>query len=160
LLAIERSNEEAARNRDVLMRALEEMHRQRLLGKGQKDLEASALVSEGGLRKKGPVEGSEALTVRYAAPLVELYATFEADHAIESVLLVFTDPARAAAEEDDKFKVTVVSKEGQRQPVNFATAASITFLREALGCPMTHAGEIYARVLAGEPAVEWGGAIV
>lgn len=157
LLALERSNEAAAKNRDVLMRALAEMHAHRLLGKGQAELEASALISEGGLRKKGPVPGG-ALTVRYAAPLVELYATFDAAHAIESLLLVLTDPKRAGEEEDDKFQVTVIAEDGRRVPVNYATAVSITFLREALGCPMTHAGELYARILGGADGVEWGGA--
>ena len=32
------------------------------------------------------------------------------------------------------------------------------FIREALGCPMTQASELYARVLGGESTVEWGGA--
>src|SRR6185436_3592029 len=53
LLKLERSNEQAAHNRDVLMRALEEMRHHRLLGKGLQELEASALVTEGGFRKKG-----------------------------------------------------------------------------------------------------------
>jgi tetratricopeptide (TPR) repeat protein len=157
LLEIERSNEQAAHNREVLTRALAEMRQHRLLGKGQKELEASALISEGAFRKKGPVEGG-ALTVRFAAPLVELYATFDAAHSIEALLLVLTDPDRAARAEDDTFKVTVIAKDGHREPVNFATAVSLTFLREALGCPMTQASELYARVLGGEAGVEWGGA--
>jgi tetratricopeptide (TPR) repeat protein len=157
LLEIERSNEQAAHNRDVLLRALEEMRHHRLLGKGQRELEASALISEGGFRKKGPVEAS-ALTVRYTAPLVELYATFDAAHAIEALLLVLTDPDRAARAEDDTFKVTVIAKDGHREPVNFATAVTLTFLREALGCPMTQASELYARLLGGEAEVSWGGA--
>lgn len=157
LLSLDRSNEQAAHNRDVLARALEEMRHHRLLGKGQKELEASALISEGAFRKKGPIESSS-LTVRYTAPLVEVYATFDAAHAIEALLLVLTDPERAARAEDDTFKVTVIAKDGHREPVNFATAVSLTFLREALGCPMTQASELYARLLGGEALVEWGGA--
>ncbi len=161
LLEIDRTNEKAAHNREVLGRALEDMKNHRLLGKGQKELEASALVSEGTLRKKGPVpvEGAApgTLTVRYTAPLVELYATFDAGHAIASLLLVLTDPDRAARAEDDVFKVTVVAEDGRHAPTNFATAVTLTFLREALGCPMTQASTLYTRLLGGEALVEWGG---
>jgi tetratricopeptide (TPR) repeat protein len=159
LLAVERSNEQAAKNLEVLVRALDEMQKSRLIGKGQKELEASALLTEGGFRKKGPVAtGDAALTVRYAAPLVEVYAGFDEGHAIASLLLVLTDPDRAARAEDDTFKVTVIAEDGRRQPVNFATAVTLTFLREALGCPMTQASAIYARLLGGEATVAWGGA--
>lgn len=162
LLAFDRANEKAAHNREVLERALAEMKKSRLLGKGQKELEASALLSEGAFRKKGPVqiEGAPvgSLTVRYLAPLVEVYATFDADHAIASLLLVLTDPDRAARAEDDVFKVTVIAQDGRRVPANFATAVTLTFLREALGCPMTQASELYARLLGGEASLEWAGA--
>src|SRR5262249_48531379 len=155
LLSHDRTNEKAAHNREVLRSALDEMKKQRLLGKGQRELEASALVSEGAFRKKGPVTmggtpkppvagdegsaGGEALTVRYTAPLVEVYATLDGGHAIASLLLVLTDPDRAARTEDDVFKVTVIAEDGRREPANFATAVTLTFLREALGCPMTQA---------------------
>jgi hypothetical protein len=158
LLAVDRTNEKAAHNRDVLRSALDEMKKQRLLGKGQKELEASALLSEGAFRKKGPVGEGSPLTVRYTAPLVEVYATFDDAHAIASLLLVLTDPDRAAAAEDDVFKVTVIAEDGRRAPANFATAITLTFLREALGCPMTQASALYARLLGGEARVEWGGA--
>ncbi len=164
LLALDRTNEKAAHNREILARALDEMVHHRLLGKGQKELEASALISEGAFRKKGPVhsEGAPAteLTVRYTAPLVEVYATFDEGHAITSLLLVLTDPARAGRAEDDVFKVTVIAEDGRQVPANFATAITLTFLREALGCPMTQAGTLYARLLAGETSVEWGGAML
>jgi tetratricopeptide (TPR) repeat protein len=162
LLSVDRANEKAAHNREVLARALAEMREKRLLGKGQKELEASALISEGQFRKKGPVtiEGAPAgsLTLRYLAPLVEVWATLDEEHAIASLILVLTDPDRAARAEDDTFKVTVVAKDGRREPANFATAITLTFLREALGCPMTQASELYARLLGGEASVEWGGA--
>jgi cytochrome c-type biogenesis protein CcmH/NrfG len=164
LLALDRSNEKAAHNREILAHALDEMVAHRLLGKGQKELEASALISEGAFRKKGPVhaEGAPAneLTVRYTAPLVEVYATFDEAHAITSLLLVLTDPDRAARAEDDVFRVTVIADDGRQQPANFATAITLTFLREALGCPMTQAGALYGRLLGGEAKVEWGGATV
>ncbi len=159
LLTIDRSNEQAAHNRDVLLHALDEMKKHRLIGRGQQELEASALITEGGFRKKGPVPGEgPGLTVRYAAPLVEIYASFAVDHAIDTLLLVLTDPDRAAKSEDDTFKVTVIAEDGHREPVSFATAVSLTFLREALGCPMTQASAIYARLLGGEATLTWGSA--
>ncbi len=159
LLAVDRTNERAAHNREVLGRALDEMKKHRLLGKGEKELEASALISEGAFRKKGPLggEGEAALTVRYTAPLVELYATFDDARTIASLLLVLTDPDRAGRAEDDVFKVTVVAEDGRHAPVNFATAVTLTFLREALGCPMTQASALYARLLGGEARLEWAG---
>ena len=159
LLAVDRENEQAAHNREVLRHALDEMKNHRLIGRGQQELEASALITEGAFRKKGPVpDQSPGLTVRYAAPLVEVYASFDADHAIRSLLLVLTDADRAAKSEDDTFKVTVIAEDGHREPVSFATAVSLTFLREALGCPMTQATAIYARLLGGETTLTWGGA--
>jgi tetratricopeptide (TPR) repeat protein len=160
LLAVDRANEAAAHNREVLSRALAEMRKSRLLGKGQKELEASALFTEGGFRSKGPIEGATPPTLRYAAPLVEVYAALDAEHAVDSLLLVLTDPERAARAEGDAFKVTVLAADGRRAPADLATAVTLTFLREALGCPMTHASELYARLLAGAAEVEWGGAVL
>ena len=159
LLAIDRTNEQAAHNREVLARALDEMKKHRLLGKGQRELEASALVTEGAFRSKGAVD--EARTVlRYTAPLVELLATFDQAPAIVSLILVLTDPDRAGRSEDDVFKVTVVAEDGHTMPADFATAITLTFLREALGCPMTQASALYQRLLGGEAKVEWGGALL
>jgi cytochrome c-type biogenesis protein CcmH/NrfG len=170
LLAVDRSNEQAAHNRDILAGALEEMKKHRLLGKGQAQLEASALLSEGGFREKGPglvglpsrgpSPGEATLVVRYAAPLVEVYAGLDAEHAIDWLLLVLTDPDRAASAEDDTYKVTVIAEDGRAAPTNLATAATLTFLRETLGCPMTQASALYARLLGGETGVEWGGASI
>jgi tetratricopeptide (TPR) repeat protein len=56
LLARERSDEQAAHNRDVLLRALAEMNARRLLGKTEHELELSALVQEGHLVKKERIE--------------------------------------------------------------------------------------------------------
>lgn len=162
LLALEPRNEQAAKNREVLTQALEGMKAHRLLGKGTQELEASALLSEGGFRKKGPVDDAGGppggMTVRFTAPLVEVDARLDQAHGIQGLFLRFTDPDRAAREEDDTFKVTVIAEDGRREPVNFATALSLTFLREALGCPMTQASELYARLLSGNGPVEWGGA--
>lgn len=162
LLDADRRNEQAARNREVLSRALVEMKARRLLGRTPRELEQSALFSEAQFRKKegGEVEGREVL--RFVAPMTELYVTLGADagRSMEALMLVLTDPAKAARAEDEVFKVTVIGKDGSRKAANYATGASITFVREALGCPMTHASELYSRLVGGEPSVEWGGAIL
>jgi tetratricopeptide (TPR) repeat protein len=162
LLALSRNDQQAAKNREVLERALEGMRAHQLLGKGQQELEASALISEGGFRKKGSVDDEGAppggMTLRYTARLVELDVRLDAQHQIQGLFLRFTDPERAAQEEDDTFKVTIVTTDGRHERVSFATALSLTFLREALGCPMTHASELYARLLSGSGPVEWAGA--
>lgn len=157
--------EQAAHNREVLAHALDAMKKQRLLTKSVKHLEASALLTEGAFRKKGPVAETSghpagAQTVRYTAPLVEMYATLDVSDALVSALLVLTDPDRAARAEDEVFKVTVLNDAGLRTPANFATAITLTYLRELLGCPLTQASALYARLLGGEAGVEWGGAVV
>lgn len=156
VLAIDRTDEQAAHNREVLARALAEMQRRRLLGKGLEALEASALMVEGGFRSAGASEGA----ARFVAPLVEVYARRDEAGAIDALHLVLTDPERAARTEDDVFHVTVVAQDGRRVAADYGTALTLTFLREALGCPLTQASAIYARLLAGEAEVEWGGATV
>ena len=54
--------------------------------------------------------------------------------------------------------MTVVGADGAPKPADLGTAATLTFLREALGCPMTQAGELYTRLLGGAGEVGWGGA--
>lgn len=162
LLAIERTSEQAAKNREILIRALAEMQSRRLLGKTTRELELSALVQEGQMKRKGRVpeeiEGTE--VVRYARALFELYVTFDGDKNIDAMALVLTDPDRAAEEEDDVFRVTAIGADGKTRTTNLGTAMSITFLREALGCPMTTASALYGRLLGGESSVEWGGAVL
>ncbi|MFT3774562.1 MAG: tetratricopeptide repeat protein [Minicystis sp.] len=157
VLAVDRTDEQAVRNRDVLRRALAEMRRKRLLGRGAEALQQSALITEGGFRNKG---AAGERTVRYAAPLVEVYATFDEADALDALLLVLTDPDRAARTEDDVFKVTVIARDGRSVPADTGTALTLTFLREALGCPLTTASAVYARLLGGEAEVEQGGAVV
>ena len=159
LLEIDRTNEQAAKNREVLKRALDEMHGHRLLGKTTRELELSALVEQGQLQRKErsatPVE-----TLRYARPLIDLHVTLDAQKTIDSMTLVLTDPDRAAKEEDDVFRVTAIGADGKTRTTNLATAASITFLREAVGCPMTTATTLYSRLLAGEAPLEYAGAVL
>jgi tetratricopeptide (TPR) repeat protein len=164
ILEVDRTNEQAARNREVLGRALAEMRARRLLGKTERELEQSALYVEAQFRRRegGVVDGRQ--VSRFVAPMTELYVTLDPEpapglgRAIESMMLVFTDPQKAARAADDTFKVTIIAQDGSRKAANYATGASITFVREALGCPMTHASELYSRLLGGEPSVEWGGA--
>jgi tetratricopeptide (TPR) repeat protein len=154
VLRLDRTNEAVAHNFEVLHRALAEMRAQRLLGKAREAVTKSALVTEGQLRDK-----SSGTARRWVGPMLELYATEDEAGVTQSMTLVITDPTRAAKASDDTFKVNVVGDDGARRAVNFATAASLTFLREALGCPMTKASELYATLLAGGEgsSATWGG---
>jgi tetratricopeptide (TPR) repeat protein len=174
LLALDRTNEKVALNREVLERALREMQARRLIGKGVKELEMSAIVSSGQLKRKGrgllgrvADAASEALLKkthepqgearhRYGSALLELYVTLH-DGAIGSLFLAIADPEAANQKRDNAFQVTVVAKDGRREPASYATAASLTFLREAMGMPMTRAAELYGQLLSGTEAIEYGG---
>jgi tetratricopeptide (TPR) repeat protein len=164
LLLIERTNEQAAINREVLAKALEEMSARRLLGKTERELERSALVQEGQLKRRGEVPRSdddpEAVerVIRYGKGLAEMLVGLTAEGAIARLMLVLVDPEKAAKKRDDVFRVTVVGTSGRREPANYATAVTLTFLREALGAPMTQASELYARLLGGEKSIDWSGA--
>lgn len=166
VLARAPSDEQAARNREVLLHALAEMREQRLLGKTERELDRSALVQQGQLKRRGriPAEREGAEAFRYGAPLVELWITYTPGRTIESLMLLLTDPDLAARAVDDLFEVTVVTEDGRRAPADFGTGVSLTFLREALGCPMTAASTLYARLLASgsdrAASVDWGGATV
>lgn len=159
VLAIDRTNEQAAKNREILQHALAEMSAHRLLGKSDRAVGASTLVQQGQLRDKGAVAGAGAAeTTRWAAPLVELWAEHDAQGHVAALLLILPHPERAAAESGEAFQVTVVGDDGRRSVADLATAASLLVLREALGCPLTTASALYARLLAGEQGLEWGGA--
>jgi Flp pilus assembly protein TadD len=148
-LAADRSNTEVAQNLEVLERGLRDLAASRLVGKGRDDLERSALATLGHLRKQSDV--------CYASGRCELRVAFDAGSRITSLHLAFVDPERAARMPDDTFQVTVLGTDGQVIPTNFATAATLTFLREALGCPLTAASRLYAALLGGDPAVAWQG---
>jgi tetratricopeptide (TPR) repeat protein len=159
LLEVDPTNEKAALNREVLERALVEMRARRLLGKTTKELEASALIQAGQLKRRGkslfglgPDEAP-----RYSNALSELYVTLAEDRTIASLFFVLSDPDAANRKRDASFQVTVVAKDGRREPASYATAATLTFLREAMGMPMTQAGELYARLLGGAESIEQGG---
>jgi len=164
LLRVERTNEQAAINREVLTRALGEMRERRLLGKTEKEIERCALVQEGQLKRRGHVPRSEGdpdevvSVVRYGTGLAEMLVGLTAQGTIGRLMLVLLDPQKAAKKRDNVFRVTVVGTSGRREPANYATAITLTFLREALGAPMTQASELYARLLGGTATIEWSGA--
>ncbi len=164
LLRLERTNEQAAMNREVLAKALEEMRERRLLGKTERDVEASALVQEGQLKRRGHVPRADddpsavASVVRYGTGLAEMRVGLTERGTIARLMLVLPDPEKAARKRDTVFRVTVVGTSGQREPANYATAVTLTFLREALGAPLTQASELYARLLGGERSIDWSGA--
>lgn len=162
LLEVFPRDEQAAANREVLTRALQHLTTHRLLGKHAQDVERSALVHEGQMKEKGTMPDG---AVRFAGRLADLYVRYDAGDAkhgahphVVEMMLVLPDPARASKARDDRYGVTVVGKDGRRGVADFATAASLTFLREALGVPLTQAGVFYARLVGGEPRIEFAGA--
>ena len=164
LLRLERTNEQAAVNREVLVKALDEMRGRRLLGKTEREVETSALVQEGQMKRRGHVPKADddprevVSVVRYGTALSEMLIGLTQEGRIVKMMLVLPDPDKAAQKRDSVFRVTVVGTSGRREPANYATAVTLTFLREALGAPMTQASELYARLLGGERSIEWGGA--
>jgi tetratricopeptide (TPR) repeat protein len=159
--ARDRTNAQIATNLDILKRSLKELEDARLLGKPIEELEKSAVVQLGQLKRKGKmVTAGEPDIIRYGAELIEVWVTLDDEARIDSLMLLLSDPERAAAQEDDTFKVTVVSDDGHHVPANLATAATLTFLREALGCPLTRASQLYAKLLETQQPVRWAGSLV
>jgi tetratricopeptide (TPR) repeat protein len=157
LLFVDPTNEKAALNREVLERALTEMRARRLVGKTTKELESSALVQAGQMKLRG--KGGDARTARYSNSLSELHATSAEDGTLSSLYFVLSDPDKANRKRDASYQVTVVAKDGRREPASYATASTLTFLRESMGMPMTRAAELYAHLLAGAESVEHGGLV-
>jgi tetratricopeptide (TPR) repeat protein len=160
LLSVHPRDEQAALNREVLRDTLEHMIEHRLLGKADAELERSALVAEGAFKRKGRLPDG---AVRYANKYADLLVSYDASAAapsIKTLMLLLPDPQRASTARDSAFGVTVVGRDGRRAPADYATAVSLTFLREALGVPLTQAGLYYQRLLGGEARIEVGGAAV
>jgi tetratricopeptide (TPR) repeat protein len=162
LLGVDPTNEKAALNREALGRALTEMGARRLVGKTLKELEVSALLQAGQMKRRvralfGLGPASEEDTARYSNALAEVHAALTKDRTIASLFFVLTDPDKANRKKDTSFQVTVVAKDGRREPASYATGASLTFLREAMGMPMTQAAELYARLLGGASSADYGG---
>ena len=89
-------------------------------------------------------------------PLSELWLAFAATGGtLREATLLFPDPDAASAAPGDPFQITVVNDQGQTEPVSYATGATLTFLREALGCTMTEASLLYARLLREPAELSW-----
>jgi len=153
---LDSSHAQATINLDVLRKALSALEAERLLGKELAALDESALVQEGQLLCTGAA--SESSTC-YTNDNAELWITLH-DGAMTQLALMLRDPAAAAERADDVYRVHIVSDAGEERTVDYATAISLTFLREALGCPMTRAAELYDRLLRTQEAQQWGGAVV
>jgi tetratricopeptide (TPR) repeat protein len=160
-LRLDRSNTQIAMNLEVLRNGLRELELRRLLGHGEAEAEQSALVREGQLKRKGSIRGDVGggghSILRYGAELAEMWLTLDEHGNARRIMLLLRDPDKAAAAPDDAFGVTIVSEDGELGPTNYATAVTLTFLREALGCPMTTASSIYAKLLTEREAFSWGG---
>ena len=115
------------------------MKARRLVGKVTRELEASALVQAGQLKRRGRGilghvadvttaallrRGQESKNVtkeRYSNALLELQATYAQDQTIAALLLALTDPDVANRKRDTVFQVTVVATDGRREPASYAT---------------------------------------
>lgn len=158
--ARDRTNAQIALNLEVLQKGLRDLEATRLIGKGLDELEQCAVIQLGRLERRDAPADDQRGAARYAADLIELWATLGSDQRITSLMLLLTDPQAAAATVDASFPVTVVSTDGQHVPANLATAATVTFLREALGCPLTRASELYAMLLKTREDVRWAGSLI
>jgi len=159
-LRLDRANTQIAMNLEVLRNGLRELELRRLLGHGEAEAERSALVREGQLKRKGSISdavgGGGRRILRYGGELAEMWLTLDEHCNARRIMLLLPDPDMAAAAPDDVFGVTIVSKNGELGPTNYATAVTLTFLREALGCPMTTASAIYAKLLTERETLSWG----
>lgn len=149
LLEVDRTNEQAAANRDVLERALTEMRASRLLGRPGPALESSALIEEGAFKPKGRAGAVE----RWASPWAELHAEHDPAGNIALLFLTMKDPAVASRASGERFGVSVVPETGAAPAVDYATAATLTFLRESLGVPMTRAASLLKHLYEGAEVV-------
>ncbi len=153
---LDRTSTRIAQNLEVLKAALGDLETHRLIGQGEVEFERSTLLRRGQLKRAGHIEDGEATFTRYRAPLFEVWLTFSGDR-IERMLALLPDPAKASASRDDAFEVTVVALSGVSTQADYGTAVMLTFLREALGCPMTRASELYARMLREQAPFVWAG---
>jgi len=156
LLALDRTNERAATNREVLERALAEMREARLLGRPRVALEDSALIAQGVFRHQGEV-GSVS---RWVSPWAELHAEHDAEGRIALLFLTLKDPAAAARASGERFEVSVVATTGTPggSPLDYGTAATLTFLREGLGIPMTRAASLLKQLYEEATSLDVAGA--
>ncbi|MSP23583.1 MAG: hypothetical protein EXR75_00155 [Myxococcales bacterium] len=157
---LERTNTRIARNLEVLRHALAELSLRRLLGKSESIVGRSALVEKGKLARRGLIDTELGSFIRFEGAALELWAHFDDDasHVLDRVVLVLCDPEHALRVPDDVFGVTVLSRDGASERADLATGASLAFLREVLGCPLTQASAIYAELVASAAPIERSGA--
>ena len=147
LLALDRANERAAANREALQGALAEMRAARLLGRPAEALESSALVEEGTFRFIGAIGP----VARWSCPWAELHVELDDDGRIALLFLTMKDPRVATHSRGDRFAVSVVDREGRPTKPDWATAATLTLLREGLGIPLTRAATLLEMLYAEPP---------
>ena len=157
LLRLERTNEQAAANRDAWRERSTRCWRDGFWGR-RRTVKTSTLVQQGGLLRLSEIsDGAGQTMIRYGTGIAELWA-FLATNGELSADAGARRSRAGAKKRDTMFRVTVVGASGRREPANYATAITLTFLREALGVPLTQASDLYARLLGGAPHLSWNGA--
>jgi len=152
----DRTSTRIAQNLEILRHALRQLEAHRLIGNGEAAFERSTLVMRAQLKRSGHVDDGAVRYVRYRATLVEAWLAYDGD-CIDRILAILPDPAAASATSGDAFEVTVVARSGTAERADFGTGAMLTFLREALGCPMTRASELYGQMLREPSPLVWSG---
>jgi tetratricopeptide (TPR) repeat protein len=152
LLALRPRDEGALHNRSVLGAALAAMHARRLLGAAPLALDASAVVEGGAMHRAAAPDGE----LRYEGTFASLHATLDGEGRVAS--LFFAVDADAPDADAARFGVTVVGDAGAQGDTSYATAATLTFLREGIGVPMTEAARLLARMLTAAAPIREGDA--
>ncbi|MFP6685465.1 MAG: tetratricopeptide repeat protein [Polyangiaceae bacterium] len=145
VLLKQRTNTRAALNLEVLRKALDELRSRRLLGQRESAVNDSALVQEAKLIREVDSDASSSL-VRYRTGLAQLWAFFD-DERASKLSLIIPDPVKAGLAKGRLLQVTVLSADGTPTLADFGTAITLTFLREAIGLPLTGAAHLYAELL-------------
>ena len=153
LLALRPRDEGAAHNRAVLEAAMAAMRARRLLGAAPPALDASAIVEGGAMHRTAAPDGE----LRYEGTFASLHATLDVAGRVASLFFA-VDDADAPGADAARFGVTVVGVAGAQGDTSYATAATLTFLREAVGVPMTEAAHLLARLLTAAAPVRRGDA--
>ena len=130
-------------NLEVLKDAAGKLHDRRLFGKIDEVVARCALVQEANL----PEERDDVRPrIEYVTGLVQMWVEYETGVA-KRFSLVIPDPGKAALAKGRLLQVTVLSADGTPTTADFATAATLTFLREVLGLPLTAAATLYRELL-------------
>lgn len=169
VLRLDRTNEGAAHNREVLARARDEAQRGRLLGRDHGAIERGALVRQSGMKLEAAwaapdVAGTRATLLprlrhrwpedrleRWSDRISDLFVVL-AGGTVRSLMLVLRDPAAAAAE-PDRWGLQLVGDHGPERTVDYATAVHLALLRDALGVSLTRAARLWRELVAGAAVV-------